>query len=186
MVRCGCSFYQALLPNYTLCNRLCVAVLTQAAHSGNNKATHIWKSMPSDERPVRFGPKHGVPSLQQSHHAAAGGTQGNLDALATAPAASKQQRFAMEAVREVDRCVTELASALPVDVMPGAGDLSNHALPQQPLHQCLFPGAAPCENFFRATNPYRFSLDGVHLLGCSGQNLHDIMRCVFKCTERTF
>eukprot|EP00892_Ulva_mutabilis_P008641 jgi/Ulvmu1/6149/UM028_0005.1 len=105
-----------------------------------------------------------------------GGTQGNLDALATAPAASKQQRFAMEAVQEVDRCVTELASALPVDVMPGAGDLSNHALPQQPLHQCLFPGAAPCENFFRATNPYRFSLDGVQLLGCSGQNLHDIMR----------
>lgn len=106
-----------------------------------------------------------------------GGTQGNMDALATAPASSKQQRFALEAVQEVDRCATELASALPVDIMPGPGDLSNHALPQQPLHQCLFPGAAPCENFFRATNPYRFSLDGVHMLGCSGQNLHDIMRC---------
>lgn len=116
-------------------------------------------------------------SVLMMHHWAAGGTQGNLDALATAPASSKQQRFAMEAVQEVDRCITELASALPVDIMPGPGDLSNHALPQQPLHQCLFPGAAPCENFFRATNPYRFSLDGLHLLGCSGQNLHDIMRC---------
>lgn len=115
-----------------------------------------------------------------------GGTQGNLDALATAPASSKQQRFALEAVQEVDRCAMELASALPVDIMPGPGDLSNHALPQQPLHQCLFPGAAPCENFFRATNPYRFSLDGVHLLGCSGQNLHDIMRyerVINPCTD---
>ena len=118
------------------------------------------------------------PEFSQALNLAAGGVQGNLDALATAPAASKQQKFAMEAVQEVDRCVTELASALPVDVMPGAGDLSNHALPQQPLHQCLFPGAVPCENLYRATNPYRFSLDGVHLLGSSGQNLHDVMRCV--------
>jgi DNA polymerase delta subunit 2 len=105
-----------------------------------------------------------------------GGTQSNLDTLATASAASKQQIFAMEAVKEVDRCITELASALPVDLMPGPGDLSNHALPQQPLHQCLFPGAAPCSNFHRVTNPYRFSIDGVHCLGTSGQNVHDIQR----------
>lgn len=82
----------------------------------------------------------------------------------------------MEAVQEVDRCATELASALPVDLMPGPGDLSNHALPQQPLHHCLFPGAAPCSSFTCVTNPHRFNIDGVHFLGTSGQNVHDIKR----------
>jgi DNA polymerase alpha/epsilon subunit B len=110
---------------------------------------------------------------------AAGGTHGATDALATAQPASKQQRFAMEAVREVDRCATELASALPVDLMPGPGDLANHALPQQPLHRCLFPGAAPYASFRRVTNPYRCKLDGVSLLGTSGQNIADVQRCAY-------
>ena len=38
--------------------------------------------------------------------------------------------------------LTELASGVPVDVMPGACDPASAALPQQPLHRCLFPGAA--------------------------------------------
>ena len=83
----------------------------------------------------------------------------------------------MESVQEVDRCCTELASALPVDLMPGAGDLANHSLPQQPLHRCLFPGAGPYATFRRVTNPYQCSLDGVKLLGTSGQNVADIQRC---------
>lgn len=44
--------------------------------------------------------------------------------------------------RDVDMCLTELAGSVPVDVMPGAGDPANYSLPQQPLHKCLFPGAA--------------------------------------------
>ena len=83
----------------------------------------------------------------------------------------------MEAVTEVDRCCTELASALPVDLMPGPGDLANHSLPQQPLHGCLFPGAGPYESFTRVTNPYGCSVDGVKLLGTSGQNVADVQRC---------
>ena len=35
----------------------------------------------------------------------------------------------------MDMVVTELAAALPIDVMPGAEDPSNVALPQQPLHR---------------------------------------------------
>ena len=31
---------------------------------------------------------------------------------------------------------------MPVDVMPGPSDPSNHSLPQQPLHECLLPGSA--------------------------------------------
>jgi hypothetical protein len=32
--------------------------------------------------------------------------------------------------------MTELAAALPVDVMPGPDDPANVSLPQQPLHHC--------------------------------------------------
>jgi hypothetical protein len=44
---------------------------------------------------------------------------------------------------DMDMMVTELAAALPVTVLPGADDPANVSLPQQPLHACLFPGAAP-------------------------------------------
>jgi DNA polymerase delta subunit 2 len=111
----------------------------------------------------------------------AGGTLASGEQLATAAAASKQQRFAVEAVHEVDRCVTELVSALPVDLMPGPSDLANLSLPQQPMHRCLFPGAAQYKSFHRVTNPYRFKLDGVSFLGTSGQNIADIQRYVTQC-----
>lgn len=50
----------------------------------------------------------------------------------------------------MDMLVTELAAALPVDVLPGPDDPANVSLPQQPLHACLFPGAAPYGSARRA------------------------------------
>ena len=41
----------------------------------------------------------------------------------------------------MDIALTQLAGAMDVDVMAGATDPANHALPQQPLHSCLLPGA---------------------------------------------
>lgn len=73
--------------------------------------------------------------------------------------------------------LTELAGAVPVDVMPGAGDPANYTLPQQPLHACLFPGAAGYSSLHRATNPHDFSVDGVAFLGTSGQSVDDVARC---------
>ena len=35
-----------------------------------------------------------------------------------------------------------LAAAMPVDLMAGAADPANQALPQQALHACLFANAA--------------------------------------------
>ncbi len=43
--------------------------------------------------------------------------------------------------REMDIALTQLAGAMDVDVMAGSTDPANHALPQQPLHSCLLPGA---------------------------------------------
>jgi DNA polymerase delta subunit 2 len=72
--------------------------------------------------------------------------------------------------------LAELAAAVPVDVMPGAGDPANYTLPQQPLHRCLFPGAAAYSTLHRATNPHEFEIDGVAFLGTSGQNVDDVYR----------
>ena len=43
--------------------------------------------------------------------------------------------------RETDVVLSQLAAAMPVDVMPGGSDPTNHSLPQQPLHGCLLPGS---------------------------------------------
>lgn len=46
--------------------------------------------------------------------------------------------------RNMDMVVTELAAAMPVDVMPGAEDPTNVALPQQPLHRSVSEGKDIC------------------------------------------
>jgi DNA polymerase II small subunit/DNA polymerase delta subunit B len=76
----------------------------------------------------------------------------------------------------MDLVMTELAAALPVDIMPGPDDPANVSLPQQPLHQCLFPGAAPYSSFRRVTNPHAFELGGCLLLGTAGQNVDDMAK----------
>ena len=105
--------------------------------------------------------------------------------------------------REVDMAITELAGAMPVDIMPGASDPASRSLPQQPLHHCLFPGAAGfqtllrsvtpagrafhilalilrysscCYRDCRVTNPHDFHLAGHHFLGSSGQNVDDVYK----------
>ena len=74
--------------------------------------------------------------------------------------------------------LTQLAAALPVDVMPGEADPATAALPQQPMHRCLFPAAACYSSFRPATNPHEFALSGVRFLGSSGQNVDDVYKCV--------
>lgn len=52
--------------------------------------------------------------------------------------------------REMDVALTQLAGAMDVNVMAGATDPANHALPQQPLHSCLLPGAVSFPTFHRS------------------------------------
>ena len=60
-------------------------------------------------------------------------------------------RVAAAAGREVDMVVAQVASAMPVDVMAGAADPANQALPQQALHACLLPTAAAYPTLHRHT-----------------------------------
>jgi len=106
----------------------------------------------------------------------AGGAVGTLEALAGSTTYTRQQTRAVEPLRDADATLTELAAALPVDLMPGAADPSNTALPQQPLHACLLRGASAYESLCRVTNPHAFEVDGVRFLGTSGQNVDDVAR----------
>jgi DNA polymerase delta subunit 2 len=73
--------------------------------------------------------------------------------------------------------LAELASALPVDVMPGPDDpCASVALPQPPLHRVLLPGAARFSSLSRAPNPSEVEIGGLRILGTSGQNVDDIDR----------
>jgi len=87
-------------------------------------------------------------------------------------------------LRSADSLLAQLASALPLDVMPGRNDPSNAALPQQPLHGCLLPEASRFEaTLGRVTNPHECLVGGVRVLGTSGQNVDDLYRCT-GCESR--
>lgn len=96
----------------------------------------------------------------------------------TAYSTLRKQATTLAPLREADVRLTELASGVPVDLMPGASDPANYSLPQQPLHQCLFPGATKFggHNLNRCTNPHDFEVDGVRFLGTAGQNVDDVAR----------
>ncbi|XP_077246950.1 DNA polymerase delta small subunit [Tasmannia lanceolata] len=87
---------------------------------------------------------------------------------------SKDQSKLSEPIKELDILLTQLVAAMPVDIMPGPCDPANYSLPQQPLHRCLFPGAAVYNTFVSCTNPHLFELDDVRFLGTSGQNIDDL------------
>jgi len=81
-------------------------------------------------------------------------------------------------LKAADLFLTQLASSMPVDLMPGPSDPTNISMPQQPFHRCLLPSMTRYKNVGRVTNPHQFKVDGVSFLGTSGQNIDDIMKYV--------
>jgi len=88
----------------------------------------------------------------------------------------KTEAGTKDAVAALDDFLLQLAAGVEVDLMPGEFDPSSFALPQQPLHHCMLPRAAPLATMHCVTNPYDFSVDGVHVLGSSGQLVGDVVR----------
>lgn len=82
----------------------------------------------------------------------------------------------VEAIKSLDDFVLQLAACVPVEIMPGEFDPANHAMPQQPLHRCMFPQAAAYSTFQSVTNPYEAVIGGVRVLGTAGQNVNDIFK----------
>lgn len=86
-----------------------------------------------------------------------------------------ERQAALAGLRDADMALTQLTSAVPVDVMPGAADPSGASLPQQPLHRALLRASA-AGALERSPNPHAFEVQGVRFLGSSGQNVTDVMR----------
>jgi len=101
---------------------------------------------------------------------------GTSSAVSSGKLSKKQQADVKAPLAQLDLALAQLAAAMPVDVMAGPSDYSNVSLPQQPMHKCLFPGAARYSTFQGVTNPYEFDLQGVNFLGTSGQNIDDIYK----------
>lgn len=80
-------------------------------------------------------------------------------------------------LKEADELLSTLASSMAVDLMPGASDPSNYALPQQSFHPCLFPRSARFSSFRSVTNPYEAQIGGVGFFGHSGQPLASVLQC---------
>ena len=116
--------------------------------------------------------------------AAAASSAGAGGKAATVSAAAAARAALGGPLRDADALALSLAASVPLDVMPGLPDPTGHALPQQPLHACLLPGAAARYGggtgrkgtLVRATNPHDFDLGGVRFLGTSGQNVDDVLR----------
>ena len=88
----------------------------------------------------------------------------------------KTEAGTKDAVAALDDFLLQLAASVEVDLMPGEFDPSSFALPQQPMHHCMLPRAAPLSTMHCVTNPYDFSVDGVRVLGSSGQLISDVVR----------
>jgi len=69
----------------------------------------------------------------------------------------------------LDQIMLALCSSVPVDIMAGASDPSDFAMPQQPLSRCLFPQSSTLQSLSAVTNPYSCQIDGVSFHGTSGQ-----------------
>ncbi|KAK7113051.1 DNA polymerase delta subunit 2-like [Littorina saxatilis] len=88
----------------------------------------------------------------------------------------KSSAGSVEAMKNLDDIMFQLSGNVDVALMAGEFDPSNHILPQQPLHRCMFPQSAVNTTFVSVTNPHDCSVDGVRILGTSGQPVDDIKR----------
>jgi len=77
-------------------------------------------------------------------------------------------------MKHADILLSQIASSLHVDLMPGDSDPCNNSLPQQPIFPAMLPKSSKYSTMHLVTNPYDFAVHGVRFLGTSGQNLHDV------------
>ncbi|KAK5640944.1 hypothetical protein RI129_009491 [Pyrocoelia pectoralis] len=81
----------------------------------------------------------------------------------------------MESVKLLDSVLLELAQVCDVDVMPGEHDPSNHIMPQQPMHHCMFPKSIVFKSLNQVSNPYECEIGGLKVFGNSGQPVTNIL-----------
>jgi DNA polymerase delta subunit 2 len=120
------------------------------------------------------------------------------DAMDTGSKKATQKKYGYDSsaynptpTAHLDQFLSELLPSIPITVMPGEHDPANASLPQQPVHQAMFPHsrayASPHTTalegqepgwFDSVTNPWDGDVEGWRLMGTSGQPVDDILRYV--------
>ncbi|KAI9504733.1 DNA polymerase alpha/epsilon subunit B-domain-containing protein [Coemansia spiralis] len=77
-------------------------------------------------------------------------------------------------VSQIDEYLADIASSVPLVVMPGRGDPTDVSMPQQPMNPGMFAQCRQYSGFLSTTNPASLAVDGVTLLGTAGQNVDDL------------
>ncbi|KAI9332986.1 DNA polymerase alpha/epsilon subunit B-domain-containing protein [Obelidium mucronatum] len=93
-------------------------------------------------------------------------------------AKSGSEIYTPSSLTALDNLLAQFCSNIETDLMPGDQDPTNYAIPQNPMLSGLFPTARGFSSLHCVTNPYSASIEGVRLLGNSGQPLNDIYKFV--------
>ena len=88
----------------------------------------------------------------------------------------KSEASTIKAMTDLDQFISQLVPNISVDLMCGEYDLSNHLLPQKPVHPCMLPLSRKFHGstFHTVSNPFACRINGVHFLGTSGQNIYNM------------
>jgi DNA polymerase delta subunit 2 len=91
----------------------------------------------------------------------------------------------------LDHFLAELLPSMPITLMPGEHDPANVSLPQQAVHNAMFPHARAYASpqlgdptlqdpgwFDSVTNPWEGDIEGWRIMGTSGQPVDDILKYV--------
>jgi len=89
----------------------------------------------------------------------------------------KTNQESLDALKDVDEWLHPIVSTVDVDLLPGESDPASFLWPQQPMHSCLFPQSSRCTGFHSQPNPYSANIAGKVVLGTSGQNVANIVKC---------
>ncbi|RLV93481.1 DNA polymerase delta small subunit [Spathaspora sp. JA1] len=89
-------------------------------------------------------------------------------------------KYNTDSLKKLQEFVNDVIVSLPIAVMPGANDPGEICLPQQPLHRSLVGNLSYGDRLTRLTNPQWMNIDGLKLLGSSGQNIDDIKKYLKK------
>ncbi|EGW31101.1 uncharacterized protein SPAPADRAFT_63028, partial [Spathaspora passalidarum NRRL Y-27907] len=101
----------------------------------------------------------------------------NQDFMSTNNYGTKNiSKYNTDSLKKLGEFINDVIVSLPVAVMPGSNDPGEICLPQQPLHRSLLGNFSYGDRLTRLTNPQWISIDGVKVLGTSGQNVDDIKK----------
>ena len=89
-------------------------------------------------------------------------------------------------VKILDDILLDLTKNINIDIMPGESDPTTGFFPQEALNKSFFQNSSVLTNLLSVTNPYRFTLNNVSILGTSGlifYHFHPYIKLFFNRTK---